>query len=150
MATIQEFPFGAFVVEAAFLGDTAAFALGDGTIRLADGPAAASVAVHGGAILSAMPTRDGKRLVTAAQDLRAWDAATGAELRRDPLPATTERPATSPMTPLPGSSVMLVARGSLRRRSLASATIARAKMCAEECSTAATIATSSSSVSLTA
>lgn len=68
MATIQEFPFGAFVVEAAFLGDTAAFALGDGTVRLADGPAAESVAVHGGAILSAMPTRDGKRLVTGGDD----------------------------------------------------------------------------------
>ena len=29
MPTIQELPFGAFVVEATFLGETAAFALGD-------------------------------------------------------------------------------------------------------------------------
>lgn len=70
MPAIQEFPFGAFVVEAAFLGDTAAFALGDGTVRLVNGPAAESVAVHSGAILSAAPARDGKALVTGGDDGR--------------------------------------------------------------------------------
>ena len=68
MPTIQEFPLGAFVVEAAFLGETAAFALGDGTVRLADGVAAETVAVHFGAILSAAPTLDGRRLVTGGDD----------------------------------------------------------------------------------
>jgi WD40 repeat protein len=67
---IQEFPFGAFVVEAAFLGDTAAFALGDGTVRLVNGPAAESVAVHSGAVLTAQPTRDGKALVSGGDDGR--------------------------------------------------------------------------------
>ena len=70
MPAIQEFPFGAFVVEAAFLGDTAAFALGDGTVRFVSGPAAESVAAHSGAILSAAPTRDGKALVSGGDDGR--------------------------------------------------------------------------------
>jgi WD40 repeat protein len=70
LPAIQEFPFGAFVVEAAFLGDTAAFALGDGTVRFVGGPAAESVAVHSGAILSAAPTRDGKALVSGGDDGR--------------------------------------------------------------------------------
>ncbi|MEO8668154.1 MAG: WD40 repeat domain-containing protein [Bauldia sp.] len=68
MPTIQEFPFGAFVVQVAFLGETAVFALGDGTIRLVDGPAAVSVAAHGGAVLSADVVRDGRRLVTGGDD----------------------------------------------------------------------------------
>ena len=70
MPTIQEFPFGAFVVEAAFLGDAAAFALGDGTVRLVEGPAAKSVVVHSGAILSAQPARDGRALITGGDDGR--------------------------------------------------------------------------------
>jgi WD40 repeat protein len=41
-------------------------------------------------------TPDGKRLVTAAQDLRAWDAATGEELRRESLTTFTSRLAVSP------------------------------------------------------
>lgn len=68
MPTIQEFPLGAFVVECAFLGDTAAFALGDGTVRLAKGVSAEAVSVHGGAILSAVATADGTRLVTGGDD----------------------------------------------------------------------------------
>jgi hypothetical protein len=68
LPTIQEFPLGAFVVEAAFLGETAAFALGDGTVRLADGPAATEAKVHSGAILSVAPTRDGKALITGGDD----------------------------------------------------------------------------------
>jgi WD40 repeat protein len=68
MPTIQDFPFGAFVVEAAFLGETAAFALGDGTVRLAEGPAASEVRVHSGAVLSAEVARDGKTLITGGDD----------------------------------------------------------------------------------
>lgn len=77
MPTIQEFPLGAFVVETAYLGPTAAFALGDGTIRLADGVAAEAVTVHGGAILSAAVSHDGRRLITGGDDgqVAAIDAA---------------------------------------------------------------------------
>ena len=76
MPTIQDFPFGAFVVEAAFLGETAAFALGDGTVRRVDGPAAEETKVHGGAILSAVRSLDGKTLITGGDDglLTAVDA----------------------------------------------------------------------------
>jgi WD40 repeat protein len=70
MPTLQPFPLGAFVVESAFLGDTAAFALGDGSIRLAAGVAAAPVKVHSGAILAATRTLDGKGLVTGGDDGR--------------------------------------------------------------------------------
>jgi WD40 repeat protein len=66
--TIQEFPLGAFVVEATFLGETAAFALGDGSVRLAAGESPRSVAVHAGAILSAVRTPDGGRLLTGGDD----------------------------------------------------------------------------------
>ena len=62
MATIHGFSFGAFVVETAFLGTTPAFALGDGTIRLFDGTATKEVKVHGGAVLSAVVTREGALL----------------------------------------------------------------------------------------
>ncbi|MCC6984420.1 MAG: WD40 repeat domain-containing protein [Bauldia sp.] len=77
MPTIQPFPFGAFVVETAFLGDTAAFALGDGTVRLVTGVAAETVRVHAGAILSAVRTQDGEKLITGGDDGRvaATDAA---------------------------------------------------------------------------
>src|SRR5882757_6978335 len=68
MPTLQPFPFDAFVVESAFLGDTAAFALGDGTVRLASGVAAETVAVHSGAILAAMRSVDGKALITGGDD----------------------------------------------------------------------------------
>jgi WD40 repeat protein len=69
LPAIREFPFKAFVVEAAFLGDTAVFALGDGTVRRVDGPAAESTQVHGGAILSAAVT-EGGRLLTGGDDGR--------------------------------------------------------------------------------
>lgn len=68
MPSIQEFPFSAFVVDAAFLGDTAVYALGDGTVRRASGPAAEETRVHDGAILAAAPTLDGKRLITGGDD----------------------------------------------------------------------------------
>jgi WD40 repeat protein len=68
MPMLQPFPFGAFVVEAVFLGDIAAFALGDGTVRLADGVAATTVSVHSGAILAATQTLDRAALVTGGDD----------------------------------------------------------------------------------
>ena len=78
MPVVQELTFSAFVVEAAFLAETAVFALGDGTVRLVAGEAETSVPVHGGAILSAMRTVDGTRLVTGGDDgLVAATNATG-------------------------------------------------------------------------
>ncbi len=68
MPTIQDFPFGAFVVEAAFLGETAVYALGDGTVRRVTGPAAEGGRVHAGAILAATPSLDGKLLITGGDD----------------------------------------------------------------------------------
>jgi WD40 repeat protein len=77
MPSIQDFPFGAFVVEAAFLGQTAVYALGDGTVRRASGPAAEETRVHAGAILAATPSLDGKTLITGGDDglVAAVDAA---------------------------------------------------------------------------
>lgn len=77
MATVQDLPFDAFVVEAAFLGQTAAFALGDGTVRLVSGDAETRTDVHAGAILAAAPSADGRRLVTGGDDglVAATDAA---------------------------------------------------------------------------
>jgi WD40 repeat protein len=73
------FPLGAFVVEAAFLGDVAMLALGDGTVRFARNETLATVEAHSGAILSAAPTRDGRALVTGGDDGRvALVDATGA------------------------------------------------------------------------
>lgn len=68
MVSRREFPFEAFVVESAFLGDNAVFALGDGSLRWADGQTAKKAEVHSGAILAATPTRDGKGVVTGGDD----------------------------------------------------------------------------------
>lgn len=82
MATVQELPFSAFVVEAAFLGETVVFALGDGSIRLVAGDAETRAEVHSGVILSAVRTADGRRLVTGGDDgLVATTDATGAITR---------------------------------------------------------------------
>ena len=82
MPSIQDFPFGAFVVEAAFLGDTAVYALGDGTVRRASGPAAEGGHVHAGAILAATPSLDGKVLITGGDDgLVAATDATGKAIK---------------------------------------------------------------------
>jgi WD40 repeat protein len=70
VADVRTFSFVAFVVEAAFLGDRVAFALGDGSVRLGDGETVSEVQVHSGAILSAAPTRDGKALLTGDDDGR--------------------------------------------------------------------------------
>jgi WD40 repeat protein len=76
--TLNEFPFNAFIVEVAFLGDAAAFALGDGTVRLLAGEAETRVPVHAGAILAATPSRDGRALLTGGDDgLVALTDATG-------------------------------------------------------------------------
>ncbi len=78
MPSLQPFSFGAYVVEAVFLGEVAAFALGDGTVRLVTGDDAASAKIHGGAILAAVPTGDG-RLLTGGDDGKvALTDATGA------------------------------------------------------------------------
>ncbi len=68
MPAIQELPFGAFVVETVFLGETAMFALGDGSVRRAAGAASEEIRVHDGAILAAVPTLDGKGLITGGDD----------------------------------------------------------------------------------
>ncbi|MCW5697144.1 MAG: WD40 repeat domain-containing protein [Bauldia sp.] len=68
MPTLQPFPFGAFVVGAAFLDGRAAFALGDGTVRIVTGPAAEGVTVHTGPILATARTQDGRTLVTGGDD----------------------------------------------------------------------------------
>ena len=67
MPIVQELAFGAFVVEAGFLADTAAFALGDGTVRLAAGETTETVRVHEGAILEAVAA-SGDRLLTGGDD----------------------------------------------------------------------------------
>ncbi len=69
MADPVERDFGAFVVAAAFIGDTPAFALGDGTVKLV-GEADRSVDAHKGSVLVAVPALDGKSLITGGDDGR--------------------------------------------------------------------------------
>jgi len=69
MPATTEVTFGAFVVEAAFLGETAAFALGDGSVWLVDKAGERGQPVHTGAILAAAATGDG-RLLTGGDDGR--------------------------------------------------------------------------------
>ena len=79
MPTLQSFSFDAFVVEAGFLGGAAAFALGDGSVRITAGEAAERVAVHSGTILSATFIEDRKGLLTGGDDgLVALTAGSGA------------------------------------------------------------------------
>ena len=68
MPEIQERPFGAYVVEVAFLGDTAVFALGDGSVRRVTGDGEGATTVHAGAILAAARSRDGESLITGGDD----------------------------------------------------------------------------------
>jgi WD40 repeat protein len=65
--SLAPFVLGAFVVEAAFLGSTATFALGDGTVRRVENGAPVAAPVHAGAILAAVATGDG-RLLTGGDD----------------------------------------------------------------------------------
>jgi WD40 repeat protein len=60
---------GASVTSAHWIGETAVFALGDGSIRTAAREGStAHVAVHDGAILCACPHPDGARLITGGDD----------------------------------------------------------------------------------
>ncbi len=70
MPTVQRLPFEAFVVAVEFVDGNAAYALGDGSVRLLKGNAADQIDVHSGAILAAAPMHDGKGLVTAGDDGR--------------------------------------------------------------------------------
>ena len=70
MPTVQRLPLDAFVVAAAFIDDVAAFALGDGTVRLLREGIADPVRVHDGAVLTAVPALDGKRLISGGDDGR--------------------------------------------------------------------------------
>ena len=79
-AKVRSVDAGGHVVAAAFLGVTAAFALGEGEILLA-GEAERRVRAHAGAILDA--ASDGKRLVTSGDDGRL--VATGADGGREIL-----------------------------------------------------------------
>lgn len=80
MPRLTPFAFDAYVIAAAHPGGRAAFALGDGTVRIAAAEAdPVAVAAHDGGILAAVPTQDGRALLTAGDDGRvvATDA-TGA------------------------------------------------------------------------
>ncbi|PLX39689.1 MAG: hypothetical protein C0606_03315 [Hyphomicrobiales bacterium] len=68
MTENQTFDFEAYVVAVTFLGGRAAFALGDGTVRFADSEE--PVRVHAGSVLAAVPSFDGKSLVTGGDDGR--------------------------------------------------------------------------------
>lgn len=70
MPTVQRLPLDVFVVAAAFIEDAAAFALGDGTVRLLKGTVADEVKLHDGAVLAAAMTQDGKSLITGGDDGR--------------------------------------------------------------------------------
>ena len=61
------FDFDAFVTDVQFTNDGAAFALGDGSVRFADGT---KIEAHDGAILSACLSPDGAGLVTGGDDGR--------------------------------------------------------------------------------
>ncbi|HZP19886.1 MAG TPA: WD40 repeat domain-containing protein [Bauldia sp.] len=70
MPSLQSVSFGSFIVEAVFLGDTPAFACGDGTIRVADGNVARTLRAHGGGLLAAAVSEDGRSLLTGGDDGR--------------------------------------------------------------------------------
>ncbi|WP_321334470.1 WD40 repeat domain-containing protein [Breoghania sp.] len=69
MPTLAPQTFDAFVVSAGFLGDTAFFALGDGTVHLI-GAQNHVVQAHKGSVLAACVSRDGRHLVTSGDDGR--------------------------------------------------------------------------------
>jgi WD40 repeat protein len=84
--SVSDHSFGAFVVEAFSLGAAFAFALGDGTVRLVRGDLAETVAVHKGAILSAVPAGAGRMLTGGDDGLVALIDATGAVTRVAEMP----------------------------------------------------------------
>ena len=69
MATVTPLSLGTFVVEAGFVGETALFALGDGTVVAGDRPDAPIVA-HDGGLLVARMSADGRALISAGDDGR--------------------------------------------------------------------------------
>jgi WD40 repeat protein len=73
--------FGAYVIGVAFVGEGAAFALGDGTVRFEGGDI---VQAHDGAVLCAAPHPSGSGLVTGGDDGRlVWSRPSGAALIAD-------------------------------------------------------------------
>jgi WD40 repeat protein len=68
MTTRQDLEFGAYVVAAVFIDGTAAFALGDGSVRLLTGRDERIVPVHNGAVLTATMAVSGKELLTGGDD----------------------------------------------------------------------------------
>jgi WD40 repeat protein len=72
--------FGAYVIATAFVNDTPLFALADGTVRIGDA-GAVTVAAHEGGLLAALPSADGRHLITAGDDgrVRRIDAAGATE-----------------------------------------------------------------------
>jgi WD40 repeat protein len=87
MPTVQRLPLDAFVVAAEFIDDVAAFALGDGTVRILRGSAADSYRAHDGAVLAAAASLDRKQLISAGDDGRV--GATSADGTTEQL---SERP----------------------------------------------------------
>ncbi len=68
MPKLTPFSVDAFVVTAAFIDDTPALALGDGTVRLLDGETETTLPVHAGAVLAAELSRDRRGLITGGDD----------------------------------------------------------------------------------
>ncbi len=69
MPTLAPFDFDAFVVATSFLDDCPVFALGDGTVRLADGRDSV-ISAHEGTLLAAAFSADGRYVVTGGDDGR--------------------------------------------------------------------------------
>jgi WD40 repeat protein len=98
------FAFDAYVTEALFDGERAAFALGDGSIRWEDG---VNLQAHDGAILSAGPHPSGEGVVSGADDGRlAWSRRGGSETLAEVPGAWIDALAASP-----GSGLIAFAAG---------------------------------------
>ncbi|NLH80901.1 MAG: WD40 repeat domain-containing protein, partial [Phyllobacteriaceae bacterium] len=70
MPAIDSRDFGSWVVATGFLGDTAAFALADGEVRLIDEAGERTVVAHDGGLLAARLGADGASLVSSGDDGR--------------------------------------------------------------------------------
>jgi WD40 repeat protein len=70
MPTTEPFTLDGFVVETAFLGDRAVFALGEGRVAIRDGAHAQDVEAHAGGLLAAVLATDGKSLLSSGDDGR--------------------------------------------------------------------------------
>ncbi len=69
MSTLAPFSFEHFVVACVFLGDTAAFALGDGNVRFC-GASSHVTRAHEGGLLAAVMAQDGQSLISGGDDGR--------------------------------------------------------------------------------